>query len=181
MIQLIRTFKTVVWDTKLIWSDFHECTCKPRALWTFCIVNAVSSIFQCTWWVIFTFFFFLFFLFYALPFEKSKKEKMELPGRPCTGKIKEFGFLRYHTERLWHSFCGIKVSGGKSFLLKLYKTFFLMLWMLIGSKILVEINSYERNLCRETEKVTRGKVYFGIEQNVLFYGFSVIVNVFPVF
>lgn len=53
--------------------------------------------------------------------------------------------------------------------------------MLIGSKILVEINSHGRNLCRETEKVTRGKVYFGIEQNVLFYGFSVIVNVFPGF
>lgn len=79
------------------------------------------------------------------------------------------------------SFCGIKVSGVKFFLLKLYKIFFLMLWILIGSKILVEISSHERNLCTEAEKVTRGKGYFGSEQNVLFYGFSVIVNVFPVF
>ena len=53
--------------------------------------------------------------------------------------------------------------------------------MLIGSKILVEISSHERNLCTEAEKMTRGKGYFGSEQNALFYGFSVIVNVFPVF
>jgi len=54
--------------------------------------------------------------------------------------------------------------------------------MLIESKILAEISSHERNLCTETEKVTRGKGYFGSELNVhFFYGFSVIVNVFPVF
>lgn len=32
----------------------------------------------------------------------------------------------------------------------------------------VEISSHERNLFSEAEKVTRGKEYFGSEQNVLF-------------
>lgn len=53
--------------------------------------------------------------------------------------------------------------------------------MLIGYRILVEIRSLQKNLYTEAEKVNRGKGYFESEQNVLFYGFSVIVNVFPVF
>lgn len=50
----------------------------------------------------------------------------------------------------------------------IHNIFSLILWMLIGSKIHVEISLRERNLCTEAEKVIRDKRYFGSEQNVLF-------------
>lgn len=62
-------------------------------------------------------------LFYAFPFEKWK-EKIESFYKLCTSKMKKFDFLRSLTESPWHSFCGIKVSGVESFLLKPYKIFF---------------------------------------------------------
>lgn len=43
--------------------------------------------------------------------------------------------------------------------------------MQIRSETLVEISSDETDLCTEVEKVTGGKRYFGIEQNILLYDF----------
>lgn len=60
------------------------------------------------------------------------------------------------------------MSGVKSFLLKPYKIFFSNTMNANRIQNTVEISSHERNLFSEAEKVTRGKGYFGSEQNVLF-------------
>lgn len=150
----------VVRDITLIWSDTHEW--KLWAMWTFCIVNSVLRLIQCIWRIIF-----ILPLFCAFSFEKCKEE-IEAFYKLSTGKMKEFDFLRSHTESPWHSFCRIKVWGLKSFLLKPYKIFFSNTMNANRIQNTVEISSHERNLCSEAKKVTRGKRYFGSEQNVLF-------------
>lgn len=141
-------------------------------MWTFCILNVVLHIVQCTWRLIF-----ILSLFYAFPFETCK-EKIELFYRLCTSKMKAFDFLRSFAESPWHSFCGIKVSRVKSFLLKAYKIFFSNTMNANRIQNTVEISSHEKNLCSEAEKVTRGKGYFGSEQNVLFMALLSLLKFF---
>lgn len=173
MVQLIGILKSVVWETTLIWSDIHKWTWKLWTVSTFCIVNAVCLIYQCTWVN------FIFLLFYVL-FENLRKKKWNYLAHLALAKWK--GLVSWDLSLSTHDTVslGSKYQESKPFFWN-GTIFFQMLWMLIGYRILVEIRSLWRNLSTEARKVTRGKGYFESEQNVIFYGFSVIVNVFPVF
>lgn len=70
------------------------------------------------------------------------------------------------------------MSRVKSFLLKAYKIFFSNTMNANRIQNTVEISSHEKNLFSEAEKVTRGKGYFGSEQNVLFMALLSLLKFF---
>lgn len=70
------------------------------------------------------------------------------------------------------------MSRVKSFLLKVYKIFFSNTMNANRIQNTVEISSHEKNLFSEAEKVTRGKGYFGSEQNVLFIALLSLLKFF---